>query len=83
MASAEPPADPFVFRERVVDISGWVGENAEFGFRVVGADGADFVLDEVLVGDFEPTAPAPNDVCASAALLASSFDIGFSSASCG
>ena len=47
----------------------------EIGFRVAGADGADFVLDDVLVGDYEPTAPAPNDVCANAPLLASFFDL--------
>lgn len=75
LAADEPAADPFVYRERIVDLSAWLGMDVEFGFRIVGIDGADFAIDDVLVGDFEPTAPASNDVCATAALLASPFDI--------
>lgn len=75
IAADEPPADPFLYRERIVDLSAWIGLDVELGFRVVGTDGAEFVLDEVRVGDFEPTAPAPNDVCANAIVLGSPFDI--------
>lgn len=75
IANDEPPADPFIYRERVVDLSAWIGSNVEFGFRVVGTNGADFALDDIVVGDFSPTVAAPNDVCASAIRLGSVFSI--------
>jgi len=64
-----------VFRERAVDVSTWLGMNVEFGFRVAGTNGAAFTLDDVVVGNFDPTGPPINDVCATAANLAGAFDI--------
>jgi hypothetical protein len=75
LADDEPPADPFVYRARIADLSAWTGMNVEFGFRVVGTDGADFALDDVAVGDFDPTVAAPNDICTNATVLASTFNI--------
>jgi hypothetical protein len=75
LASDEPPADPFVYRERITDLSAWTGMNVEFGVRVVGDDGADFALDDVAVGDFDPTVVAPNDICTDAAVLGNTFNI--------
>jgi hypothetical protein len=71
----EPSADPFIYRERVADLSAWVGMNVEFGFRVAGTNGASFGLDDVAVGDFTPTATALNDVCASASPLPTVFNV--------
>ena len=75
IANDEPPANPFIYRDRVVDLSAWTGKNVEFGFRVVGTNGADFALDDIVVGDFEPTATAPNDVCTNATALNDVFSI--------
>jgi len=50
----ESPADPFVYRERFVDLSAWTGQRVQFGCRVVGTNGASFGLDDVAVGDFAP-----------------------------
>ena len=75
LATDEPPADPFLYRRRVVDISAWNGETVEFAFRVAGTNGADFVLDDVAVGDFDPTATAANDLCSNATLLTSPFSV--------
>jgi len=56
IAGNESPADPFVYRQRFVDLSAWAGMKVEFGFRVVGTKGASFGLDDVAVGDFAPSA---------------------------
>lgn len=71
----EPNADPFIYRERIVDITTWTGMNVEFGFRVSGIDGASFGLDDVEVGDFVPTGTAANDVCANASPLTNTFNV--------
>lgn len=73
--SSEPLSDPFLYRERVADISAWTGMDVEFGFNVVGINGADFELDDVVVGDFEPTTTPTNDLCANATPLTTPFDI--------
>jgi hypothetical protein len=52
----ESPADPFVYRRRVVDLSAWIGKRVHFGFRVAGTKGASFGLDDIVVGDFAPAA---------------------------
>lgn len=75
LAADEPPADAFLYRQRVLDISSWVGQTVEFRFRVAGTSGADFALDDVIVGDFDPTTTAQNDLCANATPLASVFSI--------
>lgn len=75
LAANEPAADPFIYRERVVDVSAWTGMNVEFGFRVSGANGASFAIDDVAVGDFVPTSTAPNDVCATATELTGVFSV--------
>jgi hypothetical protein len=55
IAGNESPADPFIHRERFVDLSAWAGMKVQFGFRVVGKNGASFGLDDVAVGDFAPS----------------------------
>jgi hypothetical protein len=75
LASDEPTADPFIYRDRSVDISPWKGVNVEFGFPVAGTNGADFAIDDVMTGYFDPTGTAPNDLCANAALLGSVFSV--------
>lgn len=75
LSANEPDADPFIYRERIIDVSGWTGINVEFGFRVVGTNGASVGLDGIAVGDFVPTGTAPNDVCASASTLPSVFSV--------
>ena len=54
IAGNESPADPFIYHERFVDLSAWAGMKVQFGFRVVGKNGASFGLDDVAVGDFAP-----------------------------
>jgi hypothetical protein len=71
----EPNADPFVYRERIVDVAAWTGMNVEFGFRVSGTDGASFGLDDLVVGDFVPTGAPMNDVCGNASPLTSVFNV--------
>lgn len=66
---SESAASVFSYRERVVDLTPWIGSSVEVAFRVVGTNGADFMIDDVEVGDFSPTAAPANDVCASAANL--------------
>jgi hypothetical protein len=75
LANDEPPADPFIYRERVVDLTAWRGRNVEFGFRVAGTNGADFALDDIVIGDFTRTGTASNDVCSNATRLGSAFSI--------
>lgn len=75
LASNEPPADPFIYRERSVNISAWRGVNVQFGFHVAGTNGAEFAIDDVMTGDFDPTGTPPNDVCANAIRLGSVFSI--------
>lgn len=75
IANDEPRADPFICRERIVDLTAWNGINVEFGFWVVGTNGADFALDNIVVGDFYPTAGAPNDACSNATVLGNVFSI--------
>jgi hypothetical protein len=58
IARNESPADPFVYRERFVDLSAWTDKKVEFGFRVVGTKGASFGLDDIAVGNFA----APNKI---------------------
>jgi len=75
LASNEPPADPFIYRERSVNISAWRGVNVQFGFHVAGTNGAEFAIDDVMTGDFDPTGTPSNDVCGNATRLGSVFSI--------
>jgi hypothetical protein len=75
LGADEPDSDAFIYRDRIVDLSGWSGMNVEFGFRVAGTNGASFAIDDVAVGDFTPTATPVNDVCGSATSLGSTFDV--------
>jgi N-acetylmuramoyl-L-alanine amidase len=75
LASDEPSANPFIYRERSVNISAWKGANVQFGFHVAGTNGADFAIDDVITGDFDPTGAAPNDMCADATTLGSAFSV--------
>jgi N-acetylmuramoyl-L-alanine amidase len=65
----EPPGREWEFRERVVDLSGWVGDSVRVAFRVAGTNGADFMIDDVAFGNFPPTVAPANDLCANAILL--------------
>jgi hypothetical protein len=81
LAADEPQADPFVYRERVVDLTPWIGTSVQFGFRIQGTNGADFGLDDVSVGDFAPTGAPANDLCAGATLVPHG-DFQFSGVTC-
>lgn len=74
---AEGPGQEFQYRQRVVDISTWLGDSVQFAFRVAGTNGADFAVDDVVTGDFNPFPVAPaNDICANAqALPSGSFEL--------
>jgi hypothetical protein len=75
LADDEPPADPFIYRERVVDLTSWIGRRVQFGFRVAGTDGASFTIDDITVGDFDPTHAPPNDTCEKATALDDTFSV--------
>jgi hypothetical protein len=55
IAGNESPVDPFIYRQRFVDLSAWAGMQVQFGFRVAGKNGASFGLDDVAVGEFAPS----------------------------
>lgn len=55
IAGNESPADPFIYRERFVDLSKWTGKKVQLAFRVVGKNGASFGLDDIAVGAFAPS----------------------------
>ncbi len=60
----ESPADPFIYRQRIVDVSAWIGKRVQFGFRVFGANGASFGLDDIAIGDFVPSGLPVGTSCA-------------------
>jgi N-acetylmuramoyl-L-alanine amidase len=62
----EPPGREWEFRERVIDLSAWIGDSVRVAFRVSGTNGADFMIDDVAFGSFPPTAVPSNDLCANA-----------------
>lgn len=65
----EPPGGEFDDRERVVDLTTWLGDSIEVAFHAAGTNGADFTVDDVAVGDFAPTTAPPNDFCVNAIQL--------------
>jgi N-acetylmuramoyl-L-alanine amidase len=68
----EGPGQEFQYSQRIIDVSPWLGSSVEFAFRVAGANGADFAVDDVLTGNLNPFPVAPaNDVCATAQTLPS------------
>jgi N-acetylmuramoyl-L-alanine amidase len=67
----EPSATPFIFRERVVDMTPFATDSIQFAFRVAGVNGPDFAVDEVALGDFQATGPPANDHCSGALELGS------------
>jgi hypothetical protein len=74
--AAEPLATPFVYRERCLSLTTYVGDSIQFAFRVQGTNGPDFAVDDVAVGDFVATATPTNENCASAMdLPAGTFSI--------
>jgi N-acetylmuramoyl-L-alanine amidase len=75
MQTDEPNADPFIYRERIVDVAAWEEMSVEFGFRVSGTNGASFGLDDVMIGDFIATGTPVNDVCGSASSLTGVFSV--------
>lgn len=79
----EGPGQEFQYRQRVVDVSTWLGDSVQFAFRVAGTNGADFAVDDVVTGDFDPFPVAPtNDLCATAQTLpAGSFELAGSTCS--
>jgi hypothetical protein len=80
---AEGPGQEFQYRQRVVDVSTWLGDSVQFAFRVAGTNGADFAVDDVVTGDFSPFPVAPtNDICATAqALPSGNFELAGSTCS--
>jgi N-acetylmuramoyl-L-alanine amidase len=67
---SEPSGTEFQYRERVVTLAPWAGTSIEIAFRVSGTNGAEFVLDDVAVGTYAPTAAPPNDMCSGAIAIA-------------
>lgn len=64
---AETPGQEFEYRQRIVDLSPWIGDSVQVAFRAVGTSGADFAVDDVAIGNFAPAPVTPaNDTCASA-----------------
>jgi len=55
------------YGQRTVDVSSWLGDSVQVAFRVVGTNGADFAVDDILTGDLAafPVVPS-NDACVSA-----------------
>lgn len=64
--SGEPTATRFIYRDRVIGLTSYVGDSIQFAFRTQGINGADFAIDDVSVGGFQPTGPPPNDDCVTA-----------------
>lgn len=64
--SSEPTATRFIYRDRVISLTPYVGDSIQFAFRTQGTNGPDFAVDDVAVGSFQPTGPPPNDNCATA-----------------
>ncbi len=67
--SSEPTATRFIYRDRVISLTPYAGDSIQFAFRTQGTNGADFAVDDVAVGSFQPTGPPPNDDCANALSL--------------
>ena len=78
----EGSGQEFAYPNRTVDVSPWLGDSIQFAFRVAGTNGADFGIDDIVIGDLDPAPGAPvNETCASAiALPAGSFE--FSGSTC-
>jgi len=67
---SEPSGTEFQYRERVVSLAPWAGMSVEIAFRVSGTNGAEFVVDDVSVGTYAPTAAPSNDLCSGAIAIA-------------
>lgn len=65
----EPTGGEFEYRERVVDLTPWLGDSIQFAFHAAGSSGADVMVDDVTVGNFTATIAPANDLCASATPL--------------
>jgi N-acetylmuramoyl-L-alanine amidase len=65
----EPAGGEFEYRERVADLTPWIGDSVNVAFRSVGSNGADFSVDDIAIGDFEATAAPANDLCTNAVAL--------------
>ncbi len=69
--SSEPYGDAFAAKTKVVSLGAFAGQTIQFAFRAFGTHGADFSVDDVAVGSFQPSQPPSNDQCANAAQLPS------------
>lgn len=56
----------FTYQKRVVDLTPWASDTIQFAFKLAGANGADFALDDIAIGDFPPTTAPSHDLCANA-----------------
>lgn len=52
-----------------ISLMPFVGDSIQFAFRTQGTNGPDFAVDDVAIGDFQPTGLPPNDNCATAMSL--------------
>jgi N-acetylmuramoyl-L-alanine amidase len=68
---SEPYGNAFAVKSQTVSLSAFAGQSINLAFRAVGTAGADFSVDDVAVGAFQPSQPPANDLCASAAQLPS------------
>lgn len=66
---SEPSGTEFFYRSRIVDLAPWLGSSVQVAFRCSGANGADFSIDDIEIGDFDATGIPQNDLCANAITL--------------
>lgn len=67
--SAEPYGNEFTIKTATVSLAGFAGQSIQFAFRAVGTNGADFAVDDISIGGFQPIQPPANDHCANASPL--------------
>jgi N-acetylmuramoyl-L-alanine amidase len=67
--SPEAFGTAFHFTERVASLAAWLGDSIQISFRVNGANGADFAVDDIATGVFPRTGPPSNDLCSNPATL--------------
>ena len=72
----EPSGGEWEWKQRVASLVPWVGDSVQVAFRASGTNGGDVNIDDFAIGNFTPTAPPANDLCANAiALPAGNFSL--------
>lgn len=72
----EPSGGEWEWKQRVASLVPWIGDSVQVAFRASGTNGGDVNIDDFAIGNFTPTAPPANDLCANAtALPAGNFSL--------